>query len=52
MTGVSIVIRDELTGQVQSMTYECHTPQRLAQIVNATHGLLAPGQTITAIAVS
>lgn len=52
MTGVSIQVLDELTGQTQSMTYECHSPQRLAQIVNATTSALAPGQTITAIAVA
>lgn len=52
VTGVSIQVIDELTGQTQSMTYACHSPQRLAQIVNATTSALAPGQTITAIAVA
>jgi len=34
------------------MTHPCHVLQRLAQIVNATTSGLAPGQTITAIAVA
>ena len=52
MIGVSIEVTDELTGLVQSLTYECHSPQRLAQILTTTIRVLPAGQNVTAIFVA
>ncbi len=52
MNGVTIEVSDDVAGLVHTFSYECASPQRLAQIVTATSELLTPGQTITAIQVA
>ena len=52
MNGVTLEISDTVAGITHTFSYECHTPQRLAQIVTATSELLTPGQSITAISVA
>ncbi len=52
MNAVTLTLRDELTGKYQEYTFECHTPERLADIVTATTTGLTSQHSLTAINVA
>ncbi len=53
MNGVTLTLRDDLTGVIRDYTFECHTPERLAHIVTTTTAELAVHHsTLTAINVA
>ncbi len=52
MNGVTLTLRDEQTGKYQDFAFECHTPDRLAHIVNLTTAQLPDHNSLTAINVA
>lgn len=51
MQGVAVVVSDS-AGDAQHYAYECHTPQRLAEIVEATVRALPQGWRLDAVTVA
>lgn len=51
MTGVTITVHDQGRGiaPTQQFTYECHSPERLAEIVQGTFDAMADTARITRI---
>jgi hypothetical protein len=52
MNGVTLTLTDELTGRNVDYTFECHSPERLAEIITATTAGLTNHNSLTAINVA
>lgn len=42
MTGVMLTIQDSEKAYAQRFTFECHSPERLAEIVEGTYAAMRP----------
>lgn len=49
MRGVTLTIQDSTVAHAQQFTYECHSPERLAEIVQGTFDAMADTARITRI---
>ena len=55
MNAVMQTIRDEASGNValaQDFTFECHTPERLAEILSGTFAAMPPTARLTRVYVA
>ena len=49
MTGVMLTIENAERGYPQRFTFECHSPERLAEIVEGTYAAMSPTERLTEI---